>query len=79
MIFFIKNYLIGKNCKTTRFKKYTDVDKLPYGVNAIVAIASYTGYNQEDGLILNQTSIERGMFQSLYFLSTMSSKILIQV
>ena len=54
---------------TTRFKKYTDVDKLPYGVNAIVAIASYTGYNQEDGLILNQTSIERGMFQSLYFRS----------
>ena len=54
---------------TTRFKKYTDVDKLPYGVNAIVAIASYGGYNQEDGLILNKTSIERGMFNSLYFRS----------
>lgn len=54
---------------TTRFKKYTDVDKLPYGVNAIVAIASYTGYNQEDGLILNKTSIERGMFNSLYYRS----------
>ena len=54
---------------TTRFKKYTDVDKLPYGVNAIVAIASYTGYNQEDGLILNKTSIQRGMFNSLYFRS----------
>ena len=26
---------------TTRYKKYTDVDKLPYGINAIVAIASY--------------------------------------
>ena len=54
---------------TTRFKKYTDVDKLPYGVNAIVAIASYTGYNQEDALILNKTSIDRGMFQSLYYRS----------
>ena len=54
---------------TTRYKKYTDVDKLPYGVNAIVAIASYTGYNQEDSLILNKTSIERGMFQSLYYRS----------
>ena len=54
---------------TTRFKKYTDVDKLPYGVNAIVAIASYTGYNQEDSLILNKTSIQRGMFNSLYFRS----------
>ena len=27
---------------TTRYKKYTDIDKLPYGVNAIVAFASYT-------------------------------------
>ena len=54
---------------TTRYKKYTDVDKLPYGVNAIVAIASYGGYNQEDGLLLNKTSIERGMFNSLYYRS----------
>ena len=54
---------------TTRYKKYTDVDKLPYGVNAIVAIASYTGYNQEDSLMLNKTSIQRGMFNSLYYRS----------
>ena len=54
---------------TTKYKKYTDVDKLPYGVNAIVAIASYTGYNQEDSLILNKTSIQRGMFNSLYYRS----------
>jgi DNA-directed RNA polymerase II subunit RPB2 len=54
---------------TTRYKKFTDVDKLPYGENAIVAIASYSGYNQEDAVILNQTSIERGMFQSLYLRS----------
>ena len=38
---------------TTKYKKYTDVDKLPYGINAIVAIASYSGYNQEDAVILN--------------------------
>lgn len=54
---------------TTRFKKYTDVDKLPYGANAIVAIASFSGYNQEDAVILNKSSIERGIFQSLYFRS----------
>ena len=54
---------------TTRYKKYTDVDKLPYGVNCIVAIASYSGYNQEDAIIINRTSIERGMFNSLYYRS----------
>lgn len=54
---------------TTRYKKYTDVDKLPYGINAIVAIASYGGYNQEDGILINQSSIERGLFKSLYLRS----------
>ena len=54
---------------TTRFKKYTDVDKLPYGITAIVAIASYTGYNQEDSVLLNKTSVDRGMFKSLYYRS----------
>ena len=27
-----------------------------------MAIASYTGYNQEDSMMLNKTSIQRGMF-----------------
>jgi DNA-directed RNA polymerase II subunit RPB2 len=54
---------------TTRYKKYTHVDKMPYGVNCIVAIASYGGYNQEDAVIINKTSAERGMFQSVYFRS----------
>ena len=54
---------------TTRYKKYTDVDKLPYGDNTIVAIASYSGYNQEDAVILNKTSIERGLFNTLYYRS----------
>ena len=59
---------------TTRYKKYTDVDKLPYGINAIVAIACYSGYNQEDAVILNKSSIDRGMFKSLYFRSYESSE-----
>ena len=54
---------------TTRYKKYTDVDKLPYGINAIVAIACYSGYNQEDAVILNDTSVQRGLYNSLYYRS----------
>ena len=54
---------------TTRYKKYTDVDKLPYGINAIVAICSYTGYNQEDSVMINGNSVDRGMFKSLYYRS----------
>ena len=33
----------------------------------IVAIGSYTGYNQEDSVILNQSSIDRGLFRSTYY------------
>lgn len=40
---------------------------LPYGQNAIVAIATYGGYNQEDSIIMNQSSIDRGLFRSVFY------------
>ena len=43
----------------TRYKKYNDVEKLPNGMNIVVAIASYTGYNQEDSIIINRSSVEK--------------------
>ena len=52
---------------TTRLSKYAFIDKLPTGINAIVAIASYSGYNQDDSVIINKSSIERGLFASSYF------------
>jgi DNA-directed RNA polymerase II subunit RPB2 len=40
---------------------------MPYGENAITAIAVYGGYNQEDSVILNKDSLDRGMFHTTYF------------
>lgn len=40
---------------------------LPYGVNAIVAIMCYTGYNTEDAILFNRGSLERGLFNTSYF------------
>lgn len=49
---------------TTQAMKYNGCLDLPYGENAIVAIASYTGYNQEDSIIFNQSAIDRGIFRA---------------
>ena len=40
---------------------------LPNGINVIVAIGSFTGYNQEDSVILNQSAIDRGLFVSTFY------------
>ena len=37
---------------------------MPAGVNCTVAIACYTGFNQEDSIIMNQSAIERGLFSA---------------
>ena len=52
---------------TTRLTKYGMANDLPTGLNAIVAIASYSGYNQEDSIIINKSSMDKGLFQSCYF------------
>lgn len=42
-------------------------DKHPSGQNIIVAIMSYKGYNIEDAVIINQGSLDRGLFRTTYY------------
>ena len=35
---------------------------MPSGVNCMVAIACYTGFNQEDSVMLNHSAVQRGLF-----------------
>jgi DNA-directed RNA polymerase II subunit RPB2 len=46
----------------TKYAEYLHTNMLPNGENLIIAIMTYTGYNQEDSLIVNEASIKRGMF-----------------
>jgi DNA-directed RNA polymerase II subunit RPB2 len=57
----------------SRTSKYTYADVLPPGSNAVVAIACYTGYNQEDSLIVNKTACERGLFRAMLLRRAKSS------
>ena len=54
---------------STKLEKYVHKDKLPNGENLIVAIATYSGYNQDDSIMINKTSFERGMFNVSLFKS----------
>ena len=51
----------------SRYLEYINNEEQPYGVNAIVAIMSYTGYNVEDAILINEGSILRGLFRTTYY------------
>ena len=46
----------------TRAGELMGFHDMPSGNNAIVAIACYTGFNQEDSVILNHSAVKRGLF-----------------
>lgn len=67
-------YYPQKPLATTRSMEFLKFRELPAGQNAIVGIMCYSGYNQEDSVIMNQSSIDRGLFRSLFFRAYMDSE-----
>ena len=52
---------------TTRMDEILHTSEAPTGINAMVVIMCYTGFNQEDSLIVNQQALDRGLFRSVKF------------
>jgi DNA-directed RNA polymerase II subunit RPB2 len=55
---------VQKPIVSTKPAEIMGFSDMPSGLNAIVAIACYTGMNQEDSVIMNQSAIERGLFRA---------------
>jgi DNA-directed RNA polymerase II subunit RPB2 len=51
----------------TQIMNILNMHEMPSGANAIVAIACYSGYNQEDSVILNRGSLNRGFMRGFYY------------
>jgi DNA-directed RNA polymerase II subunit RPB2 len=58
----------------SRYLEYVNNEEQPYGINAIVAIMSYTGYNVEDAILINEGAVQRGIFRTTYFTMYESSE-----
>ena len=63
----------------TRIAQYTSSDTMGNGFNTIVAIMTYSGFNQEDSIMINRATINRGLNSLAYYKSiTATSKIVSQ-
>ena len=51
----------------TRVMNMVKLNELPSGNQVIVAIMTHGGYNQEDSVLLNKGSIDRGLFQATVY------------
>ena len=51
----------------TRLMSFIGMNRVPSGCEITVAIMTYTGYNQEDSLLINRGSIDRGMFMTTIY------------
>jgi len=51
----------------TRVMNMIELNKIPSGCQVIVAIMTHSGYNQEDSILFNKGSIDRGLFQATIY------------
>jgi len=58
---------IARPIVETRSMSILKMHEMPFGFNGIIAIACYGGYNQEDSVIMNRSSVKRGFFRGLYY------------
>jgi DNA-directed RNA polymerase II subunit RPB2 len=53
-----------KRIVNTHLARITHHEEMASGINCVVAIMTYTGFNQEDSVIINKSAIDRGLFHT---------------
>ena len=53
----------------TLYQDYIGSGRMAYGHNCVMALMINTGYNQEDGILMNKTAFERGLFRNMSYRS----------
>ena len=59
---------------STEVGEFSGTEGMASGSNCVIAILSYTGFNQEDSIIVNQSAIDRGLFRSVTVKSVTTSE-----
>ncbi|MEM1618229.1 MAG: DNA-directed RNA polymerase subunit B [Desulfurococcaceae archaeon] len=60
-------HYVQKPLVTTKAISAVGYEERPSGQNMVVAVLTYTGYNMEDAVILNKSSVDRGLARSTFF------------
>ena len=55
-------------CRTL-YTNYLGEGRMPYGQNIVLAVALWSGYNQDDGIVFNKDAFDRGLFRSMGYRS----------
>ena len=51
----------------SRYLNHINQEEHPCGINTIVAIMSWNGYNVEDSILFNEGALKRGLFRTSYY------------
>lgn len=64
-----------KRIVNTKMANFCHAEDLPSGINCVVAVACYTGFNMEDSIILNKGAVDRGLFRSVGYKTLTTSEV----